>query len=99
MVSASASGLYGTRWRKLRRAHLHLHPLCVMCKQDGYVRAATELDHIVKHNGNRALFYDTGNLQGLCSDHHRGFKSKLERSGKDTACDADGNPTRSQSHW
>ena len=97
--SASASGLYGTRWRKLRRAYLHLHPLCVMCKADGYVRAATELDHIVKHNGNRALFYDTGNLAGLCSDHHRGFKAKQERSGRVSQCDLRGNPVSTDSHW
>ena len=97
--SASKSGLYGTRWRKLRRAYLHANPLCVMCKEDGYVRAATELDHIVKHNGDRTLFYDRDNLQGLCASHHRGYKARLERSGKDTACGLDGHPVKPRAHW
>ena len=99
MPSASESGLYGTRWRKLRRNYLTANPLCVMCKADGYTKAATELDHKVKHNGNKALFYDRDNLQGLCPSHHRGYKARLERSGKDTACDIHGHPVRSQAHW
>ena len=99
MTSASESGLYGARWQRMRKAHFRKHPLCVMCQEDGYLRGATELDHIVKHNGNRQLFYAADNLQGLCADHHRGYKARIERSGKDRGCDIHGNPTESRAHW
>ena len=75
------------------------HPLCVMCKEDGETRAATEVDHIIKHDGDRTLFFDGNNLQGLCADHHRGFKAKQERSGRTSACDIRGNPKRPSKHW
>jgi 5-methylcytosine-specific restriction enzyme A len=60
------------RGRKLieRRALWFMqHPLCVMCKREGRVSMATELDHIVAlANGGKD---DETNLQGLCADHHR----------------------------
>ena len=96
---ASASGLYGRRWRKLRLAFLQENPLCAMCKADGHVKQATELDHIQKHNGDPDLFYDWDNLQGLCHDHHRGYKARQERSGQNTGCDANGNPIEHREHW
>ena len=96
---ASASGLYGTRWRKLRRLYLKANPLCKMCTEDGALTPATELDHIVKHNGDRVLFYDVDNLQGLCAIHHRGFKAKAERSGRVAPCDLKGYPTKPNKYW
>ena len=61
-----------TRGRKLmgmRSLFFAQHPLCVMCKAEGKVTLATDLDHIIP------LFKggtdDLNNLQGLCSDHHR----------------------------
>lgn len=96
---AEKKRLYNTRWRKLRLLHLKAHPLCVMCTQDGRIAPATEVDHIIKHDGDRTLFFDKRNLQSLCADHHRGYKAKLERSGKDTACDAYGNPLNPPEHW
>ena len=96
--SASASGLYGRRWRKLRALHLLRNPLCVMCKEDGIIRLATELDHIVKHDGNLDLFYAWDNLQGLCATHHRSYKARLERGKKTTACDIKGNPLGALKH-
>ena len=92
-------GLYGTRWRKLRAAYLQANPLCKMCEQDGHTAAATELDHIQKHNGDPVLFYDVDNLQGLCSDHHRRFKARSERSGRTAACHLNGYPKTPGKHW
>lgn len=95
---ASASGLYNSRWRRLRAQHLKANPLCVMCKRDGRIHPATEVDHIIKHNSDRALFFDPNNWQSLCSDHHRGTKARQERSGKLVGCDAQGHP-RHSGHW
>lgn len=96
---ADKKRLYNTRWRKLRLLHLKAHPLCVMCTQDGRIAPATEVDHIIKHDGDPKLFYDTSNFQGLCADHHRGYKARLERSGKDTATDINGNPVNAGKYW
>ena len=91
--------LYGYRWRKRRTQYLAQHPLCVMCAEDGNVRPATELDHILKHDGDLTLFWDEDNWQGLCADHHRSTKARLERSGKVTGCDLQGNPIHELKHW
>lgn len=54
--------------QRIREAHFSEHPLCVHCEEQGRVRLATELDHIV------ALVFggtDTReNRQGLCSECH-----------------------------
>jgi len=91
--------LYGRRWRKLRTLYLARHPLCRMCKADGRISSATEVDHIQKHNGNPELFYAWDNFQGLCADHHRGTKARQERSGKVVGCDINGNPVERRDHW
>ena len=70
-----------------------------MCSEDGRVGAATEVDHKQKHEGDPALFFDWDNLQGLCPDHHRGYKARQERSGRESGCDASGNPIEPGSHW
>ena len=70
-----------------------------MCTEDGRITAASEVDHIKQHHGDHQLFYDRGNLQGLCHDHHRGYKARMERSGKPIGCDAQGNPTYLNDHW
>lgn len=61
---------YDCRWRKKRAAWLLNNPLCVICKSKGIVKPATELDHIIPHRGNRELFEDDNNLQGLCKSCH-----------------------------
>jgi len=95
---ASQSGLYNSRWRKLRRLFLDTHPLCAMCKQEGRIKVADELDHIEKHNGNPELFWNWDNLQGLCRYHHRSVKARIERSGE-YGCDTDGLPNDPRHHW
>lgn len=80
--TANRDKLYGRRWRKLRQQHLYQEPLCRMCKEEGRVTAGQEVDHIVKHDGDPALFYDASNLQSLCRAHHRGAKAREERSGR-----------------
>jgi 5-methylcytosine-specific restriction protein A len=61
---------YGYRWQKARHTYLKNNPLCVGCEKLGMVRAATEVDHIIPHRGDQALFWDTSNWQGLCKPCH-----------------------------
>lgn len=65
-----AGALYGRRWQAERRAFLAEHPLCVDCLAEHRVTPATELDHIVRHEGNLALFWDRTNWAGRCKSHH-----------------------------
>ena len=62
--------LYSTVWKKMRKLHLMSQPLCVECLKTGRVTAAVVVDHIVDHKGSLLLFYDTNNLQSLCTKHH-----------------------------
>lgn len=61
---------YDTRWEKRRLLYLRKHPLCVVCEAKGLVVPATEVDHIVPHRGDAALFDDEGNWQALCKSCH-----------------------------
>lgn len=76
--SPSARG-YDARWRARRARFLRRYPFCgdrpggvppVMsrCREQGLVTAATQVDHVVPHRGNRALFDDEQhNWQSLCA--------------------------------
>lgn len=61
---------YDSKWRKVRRAYLLKHPLCVECTEEEQVTAATVVDHIIPHKGDKALFWDSKNWQPLCKSHH-----------------------------
>ena len=61
---------YNAAWRKARGQYLRQHPLCVECQREGRLTPATVVDHIIPHRGDRKLFWDTGNWQGLCKYHH-----------------------------
>ena len=59
-----------TRYRKMRRAFLRQNPLCAMCVDEGIIRHADEMDHIVPVSDAPDRMYDWDNLQALCSPHH-----------------------------
>ena len=67
--SSSKRG-YGRAWQKSRASYLSRHPLCCHCEADGMVVPATEVDHIVAHKGDQALFWDSKNWQPLCKPCH-----------------------------
>lgn len=67
--TASQRG-YNSKWRRLRATVLRDQPLCVRCLPLGFVKAATDVDHIVPHKGNMTLFWDRNNLQPLCKSCH-----------------------------
>ncbi|MDR2873953.1 MAG: HNH endonuclease [Methanobrevibacter sp.] len=56
-----------TEWKKLRREHLKYNNECIVCGN----REHLEVDHIICPVGNEELFYDSNNLQTLCSYHHK----------------------------
>ena len=57
-------------------------PLCEMCKSRGIIVKAEVADHIRRHHGDEALFYDPQNLQSLCKKCHDTHKARAERSGE-----------------
>jgi 5-methylcytosine-specific restriction protein A len=66
----SAERGYNSRWRKLSKAYLRKHPLCVKCMQDGRYVPATVVDHITPHRGNEVLMWGETNWQALCKPCH-----------------------------
>jgi len=66
----SAQRGYGSAWQKARAYFLRSHPLCKECEGEGKVVAATVVDHIKPHKGNKKLFWDKLNWQSLCAPCH-----------------------------
>ncbi len=63
---------YDSRWQKARAGWLRSHPLCAdpAGSHQNQVVLATDIDHIVPHKGDKALFWDSSNWQGLCKSCH-----------------------------
>lgn len=75
------SRFYKTRqWLTLRQIQLSKYPLCVGCSAEGYVMAATTVDHLFPwtHIGETAFFINK--FQSLCNRHHA-TKTQLEQHG------------------
>lgn len=74
-------------WRELRNRKMEANPLCERCQEQGYVRSARCVHHIVPVESGRtddecrALAYRWTNLQSLCYECH---KEIHHRMGKDT---------------
>ena len=68
----SKKGWYNTReWKELRKLALSLNPLCELCKKEGRLTPAKEVNHIIPAEKDKSKFFDLDNLQPLCSYHHR----------------------------
>ena len=84
---------YDSKWRRSRTYFLAAHPLCVMCEREGFITAASVVDHITPHKGNPDLFWSRSNWQPLCAAHHNRDKQSIERGGRPRqAIDSDGWP-------
>jgi 5-methylcytosine-specific restriction protein A len=57
-------------WQSLKAQVRAEEPCCRQCWAEGIATAGTQTDHIQPHRGNRALFFNRGNLQNLCETHH-----------------------------
>lgn len=55
---------------KLRPDQLMREPFCRACAARGLRVRATDVDHIVPHRGDWALFANPANLQSLCHSCH-----------------------------
>lgn len=67
--NAHARG-YDAKWERLRDLKLATDPLCELELREGKTVAATQVDHIKPHRGNKALMFDWSNLQSLCASCH-----------------------------
>lgn len=67
---SSAARGYGYKWQQARAGFLAKHPLCVRCQALGRVVIATDVDHVIPHKGDMALFWDRSNWQSLCAPCH-----------------------------
>ena len=67
-----------TAWRKLSKARLAKHPLCVHCQARGILKEAAVTDHVIPiRQGGEA--WETSNMQSLCHQCHnrKSAKEKL----------------------
>ena len=67
--------------QRLRPAQLVREPFCRECAARGLRVRATDVDHVVDHKGDWALFSDSGNLQSLCHSCHS--RKTLRDMGRD----------------
>lgn len=57
------------RWSRVRRAYAKANPLCVHCKEQGFIVAMNVVDHIIPIKEGGDLFSES-NLQSLCKTCH-----------------------------
>lgn len=61
------------RWRRVRREQLALRPACYSCGAK-----ATDVDHIIPHQGREEYAFNLDNLQSLCHICHMA-KTRADR--------------------
>ena len=62
---------YDYKWQQTAKRYRKRYPLCEDCEEQGRMRRASEVHHIVKHGGNPVLLYDPSNLRSLCRTCHQ----------------------------
>lgn len=73
---------YNSKWQRESKAYLVANPIAVdwFKEHGGRLFAAECVDHIVPHRGDKKLFWDRNNWQGLTkADHDR--KTAIEDGG------------------
>lgn len=81
----SARG-YNRKWVNARAAYLRTHSLCEECKKTDRLTKAECVDHIIPHQGDMQLFWDSlYNWQALCRRCHsaKTMKETNDAKGKD----------------
>lgn len=75
-------------WKKLRKAHIMLNPLCQDCLEKGIVKQAEEVHHIKPILSAKddlemlTLALDPDNLRSLCADCHHITHNKTRRGSR-----------------
>ncbi|MGR6497997.1 HNH endonuclease [Pseudomonas fulva] len=72
---------YNYKWQKARERYLEENPLCAYCAKIGRTTAASVVDHVVPHRGDRDLFWSQDNWQPLCKPCHDSVKQAEEAAG------------------
>lgn len=72
---------HGTKWRRLRLQQLAAQPLCQRCLVFETLSPGHHVDHVISHQGNAALFFNSRNLQTLCLSCHS-VKTRREQAGE-----------------
>ena len=81
-LSSTARG-YGADWRRVRAMVLRAEPMCRMCRGEGRLVEATEVDHIQSFRGVAdPLRLDPANLRPLCAPHHRARTGRQAAKGR-----------------
>lgn len=78
---SAADRLYDARWAKAAKAFLKQHPLCRYCALEGYVTAATLVDHFWPHRQDVVLFWQREFWVASCAGCHSSMKQRTERAG------------------
>lgn len=61
--------LYGRQWRRIRAAQLAKEPWCAQCLREDVYTLATDVHHLVRHEGDPEKFF-AGPFESLCHTHH-----------------------------
>lgn len=69
---------YDRQWRRFALDYLARNKYCCVCAQEGVVRAATIVDHIIPLRFTDLAIDDESNLQPICASHHAS-KCQTER--------------------
>lgn len=92
-------------WRKLRKAHLSIEPMCRACAGMGRHTPAKHVDHIVPVSAGGRPFPDHDGLASLCVPCHsaktaRGIEAGAARTDRPRkGCDASGRPLDPAHPW
>ena len=83
--SAQSRG-YDAAWRAAAKSHLRTSPLCRYCELGAFgqaprVTAASLVDHLYPHRGDRVLFWARRLWVSACRPCHDGPKQAAERIG------------------
>lgn len=105
MTGHAPGSVYKTqRWLRVRRRQLSREPCCRRCADQGVVRLAEQVDHIVPMSRGGSAF-DPSNLQSLCAECHSYKSNHFDKAGKDWStrdligCDSDGYPLDASHPW
>jgi len=61
---------YDYAWQKFRKSYLQRNPLCLFCKEKGFLISANEVDHIKPLAEHPELKFVNENLRPLCKSCH-----------------------------
>lgn len=81
--------IHSRRWRRLRTEVLAAHPCCQRCSEEGRVKLAEEVHHIMPVESGatpqeqRRLMFNPANLRALCRQCHWTTHNEMRRRSKE----------------